>query len=77
MLESYFMDYLEYPVVFYEDWKNQEDDHPLVPLVTKIKEMPGLEPAWTSKLNSVLSTMGKSFKATSVVLSDIILAKDI
>ncbi len=37
-LESFFEDYMGYPAVFFDAWKYQEDPHPLISLVTKIKE---------------------------------------
>ncbi len=36
--ESFFADYMGYPTVFFDAWKYQEDPHPLIPLIKKIRE---------------------------------------
>ena len=37
-LQGFFEDYMGYPTVFFDAWKYQEDPHPLIPLISKIKE---------------------------------------
>ncbi|MGR3178143.1 MAG: KAP family P-loop NTPase fold protein [Candidatus Anammoxibacter sp.] len=65
-LESYFREYRNCPVMFYEAWRYQEDENPLIPLILAIKEIPGVDSSIRDKFNKIL----KPILASGIVLSD-------
>jgi len=69
VLESFYKDYCQFPVVFFEAWKYQEDDHPLVSLVLEIRDQ--LEPI--PKIKRSFTSLAKALLASSIVFSDVLL----
>jgi hypothetical protein len=68
-LESYYRDFCGFPVVFFEAWKYQEDENPLVPLIMEIKESTGISPQLKAKFTRIL----KPIAAAGLTLSDMLL----
>jgi len=56
-LESYFRDYRKVPVLFFEAWKFQGDQDPLVSLLLAIKEMRGLKGLAKARLSRILKPL--------------------
>ncbi len=68
-VESFYRDYCGFPVVFFEAWKYQEEENPLVPLVMEIKESIGISPRFKAKLTRIV----KPIAAAGLTLSDMLL----
>ncbi|TAN44599.1 MAG: hypothetical protein EPN22_06065 [Nitrospirae bacterium] len=68
-IESYYGAYLGNPVLFFEAWKHQDDDNPLVPLLLGIKNMPSLKPDIRGLLDDAL----KPLVVSTIAAADIIL----
>jgi len=66
-LERYFKHFREWPTVFFDAWKYQEEDHPLIPLLLK------LEKVTQGKTKKGLKSLANSLAASALVLSDILL----
>lgn len=68
-VESFYRDYCGFPVVFFEAWKYQEEENPLVPLVMEIKESTGISPLFKAKLTRIV----KPIAAAGLTLTDMLL----
>jgi len=68
-IESFYRDFCGFPVVFFEAWKYQEDENPLVPLVMEIKESAGITPQLKAKFTRILKPMA----AAGLTFSDMLL----
>jgi len=69
VLECFYRDYMEYPVVFFEAWKYQEDDNPLVPLILNIRDHPDIDSKLKNNLNKILEV----FMVSTISAMDIML----
>ena len=69
MLECFYRDYMEYPVVFFEAWKYQEDDNPLVPLILNVRDHPDIDSKIKKNLNKILEV----FMVSTIFAMDIML----
>lgn len=68
-LESYYGAHAECPVLFFEAWKHQDDENPLVPLILSIKDIPSLKPDIMPLLEAVV----KPLLVSTIAVSDIVL----
>lgn len=69
VIESYYRDFCQFPVVFYEIWRYRDDKNPLIPLIMEIRDIPDINPAMKRRLSKIL----KPILASGIVLSDIFL----
>lgn len=69
VIESYYRDFCQFPVVFYEIWRYRDDKNPLIPLIMEIRDLPDIN----SAMKRILSKILKPILASGIVLSDIFL----
>jgi len=70
-LESFYRDHRKCPVCFFEAWKYQDDENPLVPLLLEIREIKGNPPDIKKKITRII----KPLVASGIVFTDILLRK--
>jgi len=68
-IEGFYKDYCLFPVVFFEAWKYQDDNEPLVSLLLAIQDIPGLEDDIKKKITKLI----KPLLASGLFFSDLIL----
>jgi len=68
-IEGFYKDYCLSPVVFFEAWKYQDDNEPLVSLLLAIQDIPGLK----ANIKGRITKLIKPLLASGLFFSDLIL----
>lgn len=70
-IEGFYRDYKKCPVCFFEAWKYQDDENPLVPLLLEMREIDGLPPKAKGRLTNLI----KPLVASGIAITDLLLKK--
>lgn len=57
VIESYYRYSLKRPVLFFEAWKYQDEDNPLVPLILELQRLPNIKKTLKTKLQEILKPL--------------------
>jgi len=68
-IEGFYKDYCLFPVVFFEAWKYQDDNEPLVSLLLAIQDIPGLK----ANIKGRITKLIKPLLVSGLFFSDLIL----